>query len=102
MNFVCLDFPDFAEHIDSFPKEDDLDEKLDVFVSEILNAKVNVDTMQGEITLPKLMQTYREDFGGSDESVLRFVFKYFQSEDIDEETAVRDICHKKSMMIRYE
>ena len=88
--------------MDSFPSEEDLTEKLDAFVSEIINAKVNVDTIQGEMTLPKVLNTYRADFGGNDENILKFVFKYYQQGEIEEETAIRDICHKKSMIIRYE
>jgi len=53
INFVCLDFPDIVEHTDTFISEEDLNERLDKFVAEILNAKVNVDTVQAEVTLPK-------------------------------------------------
>lgn len=88
--------------MDYFPSEDDLTEKLDQFVSEIINAKVNVDTIQGEMTLPKVLNVYRTDFGNTDENILRFVFKYYQQGEIDEETAVKDVCHRKSMIIRYE
>jgi hypothetical protein len=109
INFVCSDFPDVIEHTDTFASEDDLNEHLDMFVAEILNAKVNIDTIQGEITVPKVMSTYRHDLcnngGGSDESILRFVFKYFncqQQADLDEESVIREVCHKKSMIIRYE
>lgn len=102
INFVCQDFPDIVEHMDSFPSEEELTEKLDAFVSEIINAKVNVDTIQGEMTLPKVLNVYKSDFGGNDEAILRFVFKYYQQGEIEEETAIRDICHKKSMIIRYE
>lgn len=102
INFVCLDFPDIVEHIDFFDTEDTVNDKLDSFVSELLNDKVNIDSMQGEIVLPKLMQTYREDFGGSDESLLRFVFKYYSAEEVDEDLVIKEVCHRKSMMIRYE
>ena len=102
INFVCIDFPDLVEHLDSFPSEEDLMEKLDQFVSEIINAKVNVDAIQGEITLPKVLNVYRADFEGSDEAVLKFVFKYYQQGEIDEDTALKEICYKKTMIIRYE
>jgi hypothetical protein len=102
INFVCIDFPELVEHIDAFDSEETLNEKLDAFVSEILNAKVNIDTMQGEIVLPKLLHNYKDDFGSYDEHILRFVFRYYQSEDLDEDSAIREVCHKKSMMIRYE
>ncbi len=106
INFVCLDFPDIVEHTDSFASEDDLNERLDQFVAEILNAKVNIDTIQGEINLPKVLNIYKYDFcNGSDEGILRFVFRYFncqQEADIDEETLIREVCVKKSIIIRYE
>jgi hypothetical protein len=66
-----------VEHIDSFPSEDELNSKLDSFVAEVINAKVNFDSMQGELSLPKVLLTYKEDFGGSDQSILNFVFKYY-------------------------
>lgn len=102
VNFVCLDFPETIEHIDVFSGEDDLYEKLDSFVSELINEKVNVDTMQGEIVIPKVCQTYKEDFGSSDENVLKFIFKYYKSPDFDENQIIRDVCYKKNMVIRYE
>ena len=97
INFVCSDFPDIVEHTDSFTSEDSLNDSLDQFVSEILNAKVNIDTIQGEITLPKVLNTYKYDFcNGADEGMLRFVFKYFSCSgsgvDVDEETVIRDVC----------
>ena len=43
INFVCYDFPDLIEHIDSFAGEEELDKKLDSFVSEILGERVSID-----------------------------------------------------------
>lgn len=42
INFVCLDFPDDVEHIDAF-REEDLNQALDQYVSEIINLRVVVD-----------------------------------------------------------
>jgi len=95
-----------VEHTDTFASDEDLNDRLDQFVAEILNAKVNIDTIQGEITLPKVLNLYKYDFcNGSDEGILRFVFKYYnfqQEADIDEETLIREVCIKKSVIIRYE
>mmetsp|Transcript_22923 Transcript_22923/g.22229 ORF Transcript_22923/g.22229 Transcript_22923/m.22229 type:complete len:108 (+) Transcript_22923:73-396(+) len=102
INFVCLDFPEPIERIDSFIGEEDLNEKLDSFVSDIINEKVSIDMMQGEMVLPKLFQSYREDFGSTDEGVLKFVFKYYKGTDVDEEQVIREVCQRKSMLIRYE
>lgn len=54
------------------------------------------------MVLPKVLYTYYSDFGGSDEKILRFVFRYLLSEEMDEETVVRDVCARKNLMIRYE
>ena len=82
INFICLDYPDFLEHIDSFDgsTEEKLDECIEQFVSEIINAKVNIDTDQGEISLPKVLEIYKADFGGTDDAVLQFVFHYLEDE----------------------
>jgi hypothetical protein len=82
INFVCLDYPTFLEHIDPLDgsSAEALDEDLDKFVSEIVNAKVNIDTDQGSITLPQVMDDYRADFGGSDDKLLEFIFHYLEEE----------------------
>ena len=53
-NFICLDYPSFLEHMDEFDgtSEEDLDQSMDKYVSEIINAKVNIDLDEGTITLP--------------------------------------------------
>ncbi len=102
MNFVCLDFPEPIDCIDAFQGDEDLSEKLDQYVSSVLNDKISIDLMQGEMVLPKLCLTYREDFGGSDEAVLRFVFKYYKSDEVDEEQIIRNVCERKSLLIRYD
>ena len=103
INFVCIDFPDVVEHTDSFSSDEDLNERLDQFVSEILNAKVNFDTIQGEISLPKVLSQYKYDFcNGSDEGILRFVFRYYNCGDVEDEAIIKEVCQKKSMIIRYQ
>jgi len=54
------------------------------------------------MSLPKVLNSYKSDFGGSDENILKFVFKYYSQSEIDEETAIREVCYKKSMIICYE
>ena len=96
-----MDFPNPAEHIDTFSGEE-LDEKLDEFVKTILESKVNVDTSNGEIILPKYMAPYKEDYGNTDEGIIRFVWRFFHCDELDEETAVHEVCTKRSMMLRFE
>ena len=54
INFVCLDYPSFLEHIDPFDgsSEQKLDESLEQFVSDILNSNVSIDLEKNQITLP--------------------------------------------------
>lgn len=68
LNFVCLDFPAFVEQIEIFDAStmEELRDCLDSFITEVLNYKVNIDLVQGGITLPAMMRTYKSDIGGSD------------------------------------
>lgn len=102
INFVCQDFPAIVEHLDAFNDEKSLNEKLNSFVQETINDKVSIDIVQKEILLPKVLFTYKDDFGGSDEQVLRFVFRYLKQDGIEEDQFIREACHKKSLMIRYD
>jgi len=45
INFVCLDYPNFLEHIDTFEGTTDevINENLDQFVQDMINAKVDID-----------------------------------------------------------
>ena len=76
INFICLDFPDFVEHIQviSGDSQKELYESLDNFVGEIINAKVTINETHGELAVPKLMETYKDDFGGTDETLLEFIY----------------------------
>jgi hypothetical protein len=87
INFVCLDYPNFLEHIDPMDgsSNEKLDDCLDQFVSEILNAKVVIDMDQGEITLPQVLEEYKADFGTTEDNILEFVFHYLEEEYDDEE-----------------
>jgi hypothetical protein len=42
---VCYDFPEPIEHIDSFESGNNLDDKLDKYITEILKEKVFIDTI---------------------------------------------------------
>ena len=65
--FLCLDLPQVMEHIECFDDPDTMDEKLNFYLKEYLNCKVEFDTFNNEITLPSIFQTYYSDFGGTDE-----------------------------------
>ena len=65
--------------------EEELDQSMDKYVSEIINAKVNIDQDEGVITLPQVFEAYKNDFGGTEEAMITFIFKYLEC-DIDLET----------------
>jgi len=70
--FVCLDYPECLEQIDSFEGTDEevLDKELEHFVSELIEQQVSIDLDQNIIQLPKLLQTYIVDFESSEEQIL--------------------------------
>lgn len=102
INFICLDFPSFLEHMDEFDgaSEEELDQAMDKYVSEIINAKVTIEQDEGTMTLPQVFQTYKSDFGNTTENIIDFIFKYFDS-DIDMDTVLQ-LIEEKSLTIQYE
>lgn len=102
INFVCLDYPNFIEHMDEFDgsSEEALEQALEQYVSEIVNAKMEIDSDEGTISLPRILETYKPDFGGTNESLLTFVFKYYESE-IELDTVLQMVENNK-LIINYE
>lgn len=101
MNFICLDFPDFVEHIQVIQGEtqDELFENINEFVEEIINAKVNINVTHGEFAVPKLMETYKEDFGGTDMNLIEFVYKYLDNPEIEMKQAEQQIAEKSLWIV---
>lgn len=58
-----------------FDDPETLNEKLDSYLWEKFSSCIEIDTMNEEITLPKIFETYKSDFG-TDEDVLRFAWNY--------------------------
>lgn len=54
--FVCIDYPECVEQIDSFEGTDNekLDEELDNFVTSVLEFKINIDLDNHMIQIPKV------------------------------------------------
>lgn len=73
------------EHIQVIAGEDqeELYESMTNFVGEIINAKVFYNVAHGELAVPKLMETYRRDFGGTDINILEFIYKYLDNPEIE-------------------
>ena len=69
-------------------------------MKDFLQNRVDIDTMNEEITLPSLFETYRADFG-TDEDVIWFVWSYLDNTKFDVEQIVK-VIKKKNMMIKYE
>ena len=95
-----MDFPDFVEHIQVIEGEDQvkLYESMTNFVGEIINAKVSYNVVHGEIAVPKLMETYKNDFGGTDIHLLEFIYKYLDNPEIEMRQAEQQI-NEKSLFI---
>jgi hypothetical protein len=90
------------EHIDPFDgsSSEKLDECLDQFVSEIINAKVEIDIDQGEISLPQVLDDYKADFGNTEDNILAFVFHYLEEQY--EFDAILKQVQNKTIIIKYE
>lgn len=68
----------------------------------MINEKVIINVQTSEIVLPKVLNIYKEDFGGSENEVLQFVLRYYQSEiELDDETLIKEVTQKKNILIRY-
>ena len=37
----------------------------------------------GEFKVPKLILTYKDDFGGTDEALLEFIYKYLDNPELE-------------------
>lgn len=78
------------EHIQviSGDDKDDLNESIDNFVGEIINAKISFNVVHSELVVPKLMETYKQDFGeGTDLDLLNFIYKYIDNPEIEKSQA---------------
>ena len=82
------------EHIRVITGEDQEEvlESIDSFVGEIINAKVVF--RDGEIRVPRLMEIYKDDFGGTDETLLEFIYKYHDNPEIEMNQAFHQIKEK--------
>lgn len=98
--FLCIDIPDVPEHIECFDSPDTINEKLNGFLKMYFEQKIEVDTMNEEITLPKVIETYKSDFG-SEEDILRFVWNWYENYEFDIEQIVK-VVKRKQLMIKYD
>lgn len=97
--FLCLDLPQVMEHIECFDDPDTMDEKLNFYLKEYLNWKVEFDTFNNEITLPSILETYYSDFGGTDEWILRFIWTWFDNSEYSIEDVLK--LQRSKLQIKY-
>jgi hypothetical protein len=99
--FLCLDRGQIPEAIECFDDPDTLDEKFDYFLTAYFKEKIEIDSMNEEITLPTVFDTYKGDFGGTDEKVLKFIWNWYQNSEYDLDDIIK-LVSKKSLMIKYD
>jgi hypothetical protein len=98
--FLCLDLPQVMEHIECFDSPDTLGEKFNFYLREYFNCKVELDSLNCEIVLPSIFETYYNDFGGNDESILRFIWNWFDNTEYSIEEILK--VSKSKLQIKYE
>ena len=101
---MCLDYPDFIEHVQAITGsgKDELNESLDTFVGEIINAKVQINPMDKEIKVPRVFESYLSDFGRDNKAVLEFIFRYLEEPELDFDQCVEEVVVKRNIYILYE
>lgn len=102
--FVCLDYPDFVENVSAITGngKSDLNESLDSFVSDIINAKVQINVMNREINMPKVFQVYASEFGKDNTGVLEFIYRYLTEPEIDLNKCIEEAVIKRNIYISYQ
>ena len=99
--FVCLDRGQIPESIEVFDDPDTLDDKFDELLTGFFSEKVEIDTTNEEITLPTVFEDYRDDFGSSDEKILRFIWDWYENGEFDLEDIIK-LVNRRSLMIKYD
>ena len=99
--FVCLDKGQVPESIECFDDPETLDDKFDELLNIYFNEKVEIDMINEEITLPTVFEDYKEDFGGTDEKVLKFIWDWYENCEYELEDIIK-LVNKKSLMIKYD
>ena len=49
-------------------------------MGEVINSKVNIDIINGCITVPLVLRDYIEDFGGTENDNIDLIFSYLEHE----------------------
>lgn len=99
--FVCLDKHSLPEAIECFDDSSTVDTKLDEVLSMHFSEKIEIDTTNEEIIIPSVFEKYSADFGGSDEKILRFIWKWYESSEMKLQDVLRQV-RRRALMIKYE
>jgi hypothetical protein len=61
-------------------------------MGEVINSKVNIDIINGCITVPLVLRDYIEDFGGTENDNIDLIFSYLEhDEELDYETVIKGV-----------
>ena len=98
--FICFDFPEVPIHIECFDDPDTLDEKFDLFLSEYFNTKVEIDTVNQDISLPHVFNSYKSDFGSTNESILKYIWKWYNNSQFELSEIIK-LINKNNLIIKF-
>ena len=98
--FLWLDLPQSMEHIECFDDPDTIDDKLNYYMREYMNVKIELDTFNEEIIVPSIFETYYSDFGGTDEWILRFIWNWYDNVELSIEEILK-LNKSKMLNIKY-
>lgn len=98
--FLCLDLPQAMEHIECFDDPDTIDDKLNYYMREYMNVKIELDTFNEEIIVPAIFETYYSDFGGTDEWILKFIWNWYDNVELNIDEILK-LNKSKMLSIKY-
>ena len=87
------------EHIAWFNDPDKIDENYDPFLREFFNTKIEIDSLNKEIAIPNIFETYYYDFGGTNEDILKFIWNWYENPECSLNEAVTAL--KSGLKLRY-
>jgi NIMA (never in mitosis gene a)-related kinase len=77
-----------------------LEAVLDAQAEEYCNREVCLNTSTGELTLPRLFETYYYDFGNSDRELLEWVWRYFRACRVPLQEVLEEL-QNKNLFLHY-
>ena len=94
---ICKDYPSpLVNIIDFFDRSEEI---LDYKTEEFCNREVCLNLAIDELILPKIFQTYMQDFGSTEEQMLRWIWKYFTASKTSVDEVIALIKRQKVYII---